>query len=136
MTARTALIVSCDRNLTRAVSQTLQDLGLRVETAYDYPTAMGLIDDRLPALICLDFAVPSPCQLGLCEMLETDAAARDVPVLGFADAWDAATIARTGGLCVYHLKRSPEMAARLRPFVEELIDLGAPVTTPGYTPGS
>jgi CheY-like chemotaxis protein len=65
------LIVDDDVDTCRNLADILSDLGYPVETAFDGPTALGLIRDRPPRIALLDYRMPGMDGLTLCRAIRT-----------------------------------------------------------------
>jgi len=135
MTSGTILIADDDRELVDALATRCRQLGLKVVLAYDATTALTLIRQRRPDLICLDVSMPSGSGLGVCEMLANDEELCSVPVIMLTGSFDDETIRRCHSMSAHYVLKSCDVWRRLQPVVSNLLGIQAPGANTPETPG-
>ena len=94
------LVVEDDAPTRSLVLQSLQGIGMTIRTAADGPSAMGAIDDRLPAAVVLDLMLPHVDGFGVLEHLRAQPGGDTVPVVIYTakDLTDEERAALAGGM--------------------------------------
>lgn len=122
MRKKVVLICDRDRATVRSLSAEFQLAGLNVETAFDLESAVVLMDQRLPDLLCVDLELSSPEGLSVFQMLSTDQLAARIPGIALVRRIDESVVERTGGMCVYPVAREGQPSRWVDCLVEELLD--------------
>lgn len=120
---KTILLVDDDANLIDSLKLRCSALGLNVKTAHNALTAVKLIDETKPDLVCLDVHMPTGNGLAICEAMNTDPATASIPVIIMTSDHRTATIKKCGDLCAYYIRKSGDLWRRMEPVIEELIDI-------------
>ncbi|MBN2474380.1 MAG: response regulator [Pirellulales bacterium] len=123
MTSKTILIADDDRDLVEVLKMRCCRLGTRVVTAYDSMTALTLIHQERPDLVCLDVGMPAGDGLSVCEMLHADKELSSTAVIMLTGRADEQTIRRCHEMCVYYVLKSSNVWNRLEPIIRELLGL-------------
>ncbi|MCA9179234.1 MAG: response regulator [Planctomycetales bacterium] len=123
--SKTILIVDEDRELVQQLSACCKEMGMIVKRAHTAFDAMAIMDERLPDLVCLDVHMPTGADLSICQMMTTDDEAARIPVIVMTERKSRETVELAADMCAYFVRKSPTLAQRLEPLVEELVDLQA-----------
>jgi len=75
------LVVDDNEDSARTLGCLVESMGHDVEIAFDGPSAMDLVRDRVPDLILLDVGLPGMSGLELYDRLHRDERLRSVPVM-------------------------------------------------------
>ena len=122
------LIADDDEHLVAVLTRRCESMGLSVVRAYDARQALQTVLQCPPDLICIDVNMPAGDGLSVCEVLSRDEDASKIPVIVLTGRDDVHTKRRCDELCAYYLRKCPNMWFRVRPVIEELIDVSS-VTT-------
>jgi CheY-like chemotaxis protein len=125
----TILIADDDHDLVRALETRCRALRLNVLTAHDSLTAINLIHQHRPALVCLDVNMPGGNGLGVCEMLNTDEQFATMPVIIMTGDTKQETIRRCYYLCAFYVEKGADIWGRIEPLLRELLALPKPTPT-------
>ena len=117
------LLVDDDADLVESLAIRCRALGLNVKTAHNALTAVNIMDDRLPDLVCLDVNMPTGNGLAICETMAGDPITAKIPVVIMTACCKPETIKRCGDLCVYYIHKAGNLWGRLEPVIYELIDV-------------
>jgi DNA-binding response OmpR family regulator len=131
--AKSLLIADDDQDLVGVLSIRCRLLGLKVLTAFDAFTALSLVRSQVPDLVCLDVGMPGGNGLSVCEMITSDPAFRDIPVIMLTGRSDPKTICRCHSMCAYYIEKSTDTWERLEPLIRELLELPSTVSTESGT---
>ncbi len=123
MKTRKVVIADDDRDLVRALELRCLHLGLEVCTAHDAMTALNLIHQHHPDLVCLDVNMPAGNGLSVCEMIQADEALASTAVVMLTGQSDEDTIRRCHSMCAYYVQKSDNVWERLEPIICELLEL-------------
>ena len=123
MTTKTILIADDDSDLADVLAMRCRQLGLRALVAYDGLTALTLVDEQSPDLVCLDVNMPLGSGLGVCEMLQPDEALASIPVVVLTGRSDEETIRRCQSMGAYYVLKSRDVWQRVEPILRELLDI-------------
>ncbi len=75
------LVVEDEPSLQKAVRNHLTRRGFGVETAHDSESAIKLLTESVPDLVCLDLHLPRESGYEVCEMIRNDLKLKDVPIV-------------------------------------------------------
>ena len=134
MSSKRVLIADDDRDLVRVLQMRCHQLGVDVIVAYDAMTALTLIHEKRPDLVCLDVSMPAGNGLSVCEMLCNDPELSSTAVVMLTGSADAETIRRCHEMCAYYVLKSSDVWQRLEPIVCELLQIQLPQHKPASTP--
>lgn len=123
---KTIVIADDDEDLVQALQRRCEARGLRVRSAFDALSALNLIHEARPDLICLDVHMPGGNGLSVLEMLTTDQDLYDVPIIMMTGAASAETIRRCHRHCAYYVEKCTDLWPRIEPIVRELADDSVP----------
>ena len=123
MKSKTILIADDDRDLVQVLKLRCTQLGLNVVGAHDAMTALALVHQERPDLICLDVNMPSGNGLSVCEMLAADDRLSSIPVIMLTGRADEETIRRCHAMCAYYVLKSGDIWNRVEPILHELLEL-------------
>ncbi|NQU25555.1 MAG: response regulator [Candidatus Nealsonbacteria bacterium] len=126
MTTKTILIADDDYELVEVLAMRCRQLGLNVLPAYDGISALRIIDEKMPDLICLDVNMPLGNGLGVCEMMAPDKQLASIPVIVLTGRSDDQTISQCRSMGAHYLHKSFDVWGLLRPMLYELLNLGNP----------
>ncbi len=126
MTTKTILIADDDHELVEAIALRCRQLGLNVLLAHDGLSALEMVDEKMPDLICLDVNMPLGDGLGVCEMMAPDKLLASIPVIVLTGRSDDETVRRCRSMGAHYLCKSHDVWGLLRPMLYELLDLGHP----------
>ena len=126
MAPKKILIADDDRDLVRVLRMRCRHLGVDVITAYDAMTALTLIHQQRPDLVCLDISMPAGSGLSVCEMLSNDEELSSTAVIILTGRDDDEIIRRCHDLCAYYVLKSSDIWQRMEPIVCELLQLQPP----------
>ncbi len=128
MTKKTILIADDQRELVRAIQLRCRHLGLETLVAHDAMTALTLINEHRPDLVCLDVNMPAGNGLSVCEMLAGDEQLASIPVIILTGRADDETIRRCHSMCAYYVLKSSDVWQRIEPLLHELLGIEPPET--------
>ena len=134
--AKTVLIADDDYELVEVLAMRCRQLGLNVLTAYDGMSALAMIDEKMPDLICLDVNMPLGDGLGVCEMMAPDQLLAAIPVIVLTGRSDHETVRRCRSLGAHYLHKSHDVWPMLRPLLHEFLELGHPEPVDPETRGA
>ena len=117
------LLVDDDLELLRTLEVHCRKIGLEVDTARNAVTAVKLLEQKKPDLICLDMNVPGGNGLKLCEMVLASPDDVTCPVIILTSQQEQTTPRRGGDMCVYCVQKRPNVWKYLEPVIYELIDI-------------
>ena len=81
-TKQVVLVVEDDPNLRRLIARHLDKMGFATAEVDDGEACLAWLDTHpVPALICLDLALPSMSGFRVCEQVRSSSTTREVPVL-------------------------------------------------------
>ncbi len=123
LTSKRVLIADDDRALVEILTRRCEQIGLRVTQAFDARSALLSVLEDPPDLVCLDIEMPAGDGLSVCEVLSKDDSASQIPTIILTGRADPETRRRCEELHAYYLRKCPNMWCRVRPVIEELIDL-------------
>ncbi|HYW79936.1 MAG TPA: response regulator [Thermoguttaceae bacterium] len=123
MSPKKILIADDDRDLVRVLQMRCRQLGVDVITAHDAMTALTLIHEQRPDLVCLDISMPAGSGLSVCEMLSSDENLSSTAVIMLTGSNDEETIRRCHELCAYYVLKSSDVWQRMEPIVCELLEI-------------
>ncbi len=126
-TKKTILLVDDDADLIDSLGLRCRSIGLNVKTAHNALTAVRLMDNCLPHLVCLDVNMPTGNGIAICEAMASDPLTAEIPVIIMTACCSPETIRKCGDLCAYYIHKSGDLWRRLEPVIYELIDI-EPVT--------
>ena len=126
MITKTILIADDDYELVEVLAMRCRQLGLNVLSAYDGMSALAMIDEKMPDLICLDVNMPLGDGLGVCEMMAPDKLLASIPVIVLTGRSDDETVRRCQSMGAHYLHKSHDVWPLLRPLLYELLELGHP----------
>lgn len=126
MKTKTILIVDDDPQFVSAIAKRCQRIGLKVQYAHNALTALEIMEERLPDLVCLDVEMPTGNGLSICEMMASDITARKIPVIVLTGRRDPETVLRCRDLFAYYVHKSGSVWPRLEAVIYELIDIEPP----------
>lgn len=126
MSPKKILIADDDRDLVRVLQMRCRQLGVDVITAHDAMTALTLIHEQRPDLVCLDISMPAGNGLSVCEMLSNDENLSSTAVIILTGRADDETVRRCHDLCAYYVLKSTDVWLRMEPLVCELLQLQPP----------
>ncbi len=121
MTEKNLVIADDDHDLVHAIRMRCENLGLRVHTAFDAMTALTVIHDHQPDLICLDVNMPRGNGLSVLEMLANDRGLCHTPVIILTGESDHDIIRRCHSLCAYYVEKCRDVWPRIEPILRELL---------------
>ena len=121
MATKTILIADDDSDLADVLAMRCRLLGLRVFVAYDGLTALALIDEQSPDLVCLDVNMPFGGGLDVCEMLASDEALASIPVVMLTGRSDEETIGRCRSMGAHYVLKSRDAWHRIEPLIQRLL---------------
>jgi DNA-binding response OmpR family regulator len=131
MRRKRILIADDDSSLVQVLTLRCEMLGLEVLTAYDAFSALKLIQDRVPDLVCVDVNMPCGNGLSVCEMMAGDDQLRSIPVLILTGRTDEETVIRCHHLCAFYVLKSPGIWADMQTLIRELLKLDEAPCSPG-----
>ncbi|MBN1590032.1 MAG: response regulator [Pirellulales bacterium] len=126
MIAKTILIADDDSDLADVLAVRCRQLGLKVLVAYDGLSALTLIDQQSPDLVCLDVNMPCGSGMDICKMLALDQALASIPVIMLTGRSDEDTICGCRSMGAHYLRKSTAMWDLLEPLVRRLLGLSPP----------
>jgi len=126
MSSKKILIADDDRDLVRVLQMRCRQLGVDVITAHDAMTALTLIHEQRPDLVCLDVSMPAGSGLSVCEMLASDEDLASTAVIMLTGRADEETIRRCHDLCAYYVLKSSDVWQRMEPIICELLKIQPP----------
>jgi DNA-binding response OmpR family regulator len=135
---RLVLVVEDDPDTRELVSDHLRDEGFEVCMASDGETAMQMIRQRAPDVLCLDLNLPRISGYDVCEQIRADPAISGISILitSARNALDVRVFSLEAGADAYLIK--PFGLEQLAHEIEKLVELRAPsvaVPTPLPRPG-
>ena len=80
-TSKRVLIADDDRALVEVLTRRCEQLGLSVTQAFDARSALLLVLEDPPDLVCLDIEMPAGDGLSICEVLSKDDSASQIPTI-------------------------------------------------------
>lgn len=83
--AKKILVVDDERAIVRLIQARLEREGYEIITAYDRVEALEKVASEKPDLICLDDKMPRMDGFKVMEVLQSDPAKKDIPVIMVAD---------------------------------------------------
>ena len=127
---RLILVVEDEPDIRSLVAEHLIDAGFDVCLASDGETALQLVRERRPGLVCLDLNLPRISGYDVCEQIRTDPAANDIAILmtSARNSLDIKVFSLEAGADAYLAK--PYALHRLTNEIEELFELRASAATP------
>ena len=120
---KTILLVDDDADLVDSLGLRCRSIGLNVKTAHNALTAVQLMDDSLPHLVCLDVNMPTGNGLAICEAMISDPVTAKIPVIIMTACCSPETIKKCGDLCAYYIRKSGDLWKQMEPVIYELIDI-------------
>jgi DNA-binding response OmpR family regulator len=133
MNRKRILLVDDDLELLRVLEVHCRKIGLDVYTARNAVTAVTLLEEKKPDLICLDMNVPGGNGLKLCEMMLASPDDVTCPVIILTGRADGAAKRLRAEMCVYYVQKRPHMWRYLEPVIYELIDIRPVARRPNAT---
>ena len=127
---RLILVVEDEPEIRSLVAEHLIAAGYDVCLASDGETALRLVRERHPGLVCLDLNLPRISGYDVCEQIRTDPAANDIAILmtSARNSLDIKVFSLEAGADAYLVKPYP--LQRLTDEIEELFELRASNATP------
>jgi len=123
MTSKTILIADDDSDLVDALAMRCRQLGLSVFVAYDGLTALTLLNQQSPDLVCLDVNMPGGSGMAVCEMLASDPNHAEIPVIIYTGRSDDQTKTRCKQLGAHYVLKTRDAWPRLTHLVCTLLDI-------------
>jgi CheY-like chemotaxis protein len=123
------LIADDDKDLVNVLAERCKQLGLSVVTAHRGLTAFYAVNEHHPDIICMDVHMPAGNGLSICEMLSDDPIAKTIPMIMLTGSSEPQVIRQCHNLCVYYVQKSPDVWQRIKPLLEELLNLGTEAET-------
>jgi DNA-binding response OmpR family regulator len=122
---RRVLVVEDDPDTRELVSDHLRDEGFDVCIASDGETAMQMIRERLPEVVCLDLNLPRISGYDVCEQIRSDASISGVSILitSARNSLDVRVFSLEAGADAYLIK--PFGLKHLTHEIEQLFELRA-----------
>lgn len=127
---RLILVVEDEPDIRSLVAEHLIAAGYDVCLASDGETAMQLVRERHPGLVCLDLNLPRISGYDVCEQIRTDAAGSDIAILmtSARNSLDIKVFSLEAGADAFLAK--PYALKRLTDEIEELFELRVSAATP------
>ena len=126
MATKTILIADDDSDLADVLTMRCRELGMRALVAYDGLTALTLLDEQSPDLVCLDVNMPYGSGLGVCEMLAPDEALASIPVIVLTGRSDEETIRRCQSMGAHYVLKSRDVWQQIEPLIHALLHFRPP----------
>jgi CheY-like chemotaxis protein len=117
------LIADDDRDLAQALALRCRGLGVEVQMAHDARTALNMLFDAPPDVVCLDVNMPCGNGLCVCEMLAADGQFTALPVIILTGDSNPEVVRRCHMLCAYYVPKCADLWSRVGPLLAELLDL-------------
>ena len=89
---KSILLVDDDTDFLNILSRRCESIGLEVRTAKNLLTAMVLVDDQVPDLLCIDVEMPSGNGLSFCKMLMENPETAGISIMVVTGRRDAETL--------------------------------------------
>jgi DNA-binding response OmpR family regulator len=127
---RLILVVEDEPDIRSLVAEQLIAAGYDVCLASDGETALQLVRERRPGLVCLDLNLPRISGYDVCEQIRMDPAANDIAILmtSARNSLDIKAFSLEAGADAYLAKPYP--LQRLTAEIDELFELRASNATP------
>ena len=132
MTPKKILIADDNRELTRVLALRCEQLGVTSIVAHDALTALTLIHQERPDVVCLDVHMPAGNGLSVSEMLSSDASVSSIPVIILTGRTDEECIRRCHSMCAYYVPKSHDVWQRIGPLICELLEIEPMPATPTH----
>ena len=126
MLNKTILLIDDERDFADAMSLHCNHVGLQARIACNALTAINYLTEQTPDLVCLDVNMPTGNGLDICEFLKSRQSSWNIPVIILTGAKDSKTILRCQELNAYYMQKSPDLWKRMRPVIEELLNVSLP----------
>jgi DNA-binding response OmpR family regulator len=126
MLNKTILFIDDERDFAEGLSLHCRHVGLQAQTAGNALTAINYLTEQTPDIVCLDVNMPTGNGLDICEFLKSKQSFSNVPVIILTGAKDNKTILRCKELNAYYMQKSPDLWKRMRPVIEELLNVSLP----------
>jgi len=119
---RCVLLVEDDPSLRGPLCRYLTELSFDVVTAIDLPSAQKQLQERKPALVCLDLTLPRGSGYELCEHVRADKRVAHVPILVMSDRGTPEVMAHAEHVGANAFLRKPFTRERFEKYVVALLD--------------
>lgn len=126
MKRKSILIVDRDLKLLEQLTASGREIGLQVYTAQDAVTAVSLLECHQPDLMCVEAHVPGGGGMTFCEMVLASPDDVACPVIILVDEGQRIRRARHDEMCVYYLRKRPDVWQYLEPVIHELVVFDPP----------
>lgn len=121
-TKKTIVIADDDAELVQALQCRCESRGWRVQPAFDALSALNLVYETHPDLICLDVNMPCGNGLSVLEMILGEKKLFRTPVIIMTGDANEETVRRCHRYCAYYVEKCADVWSRLEPLVRELTD--------------
>src|SRR5688572_11822848 len=117
---RLVLVVEDEPDVRSMVAEHLTKAGFDVCLATDGETALQMIREQLPALVCLDLNLPGMSGYDVCEQIRADPATKDISILitSARNSFDVRVFSLEAGADAYLIK--PYGMKQLKDEIERL----------------
>lgn len=127
---RSILLVDRNAKLLKELADRCQAIGLDVLTAKDASSAVRLLEQHAPDLVCLDDQTPGDEGLSFCEMVVGSPDDVPCPVIVLLGRERPTAAMRSSEMCVYYLHKRPNLWRYLEPVIYELVDIQPAARSP------
>ncbi len=121
-TKRIAVLVEDLPSLRETVARYLRTIGLRVEEASDYHSAVKVLATCMPHLICLDVTLPRESGFELCEHIRGDSRLAWVPILVMSERASPEDMAYAEQVGANAYLKKPFTRVKFEKYVSALLD--------------
>ncbi len=126
---RVVVLVEDHPTQREAIRRCLVEKNFDVHLATDYHSALKLLEDCVPDLLCLDMTLPRESGLELCEHIRSDQRLRSVPVLMISDRFSPEDMANAEEAGANAFLKKPFTRDKLLRYIVVLLD-GPHASTP------
>ncbi len=121
------LLVDDEKAVVQALAKRCQTLGVSVREAQSAVAAMSIInqENEAPDLMLLDYNMPGADGLALCDMVRTDQALKDVPVILLTGHDDDELRRRCKQAGAHYVRKDVDAWKNLQPLIRRLLGLAA-----------
>lgn len=120
MTNTRILIADDDDALLHSLALRCTHMGFRVSRAHDAMTALAMIDQSPPDLVCLDVEMPPGNGLSVAEMMADDDRLNTIPVVILTGKTDPQTQWRSEDVGAHFVRKDSQMWEHLEPLLRKL----------------
>ena len=119
---RVVVLVEDHPTQREAIRRCLAEKNFQVQLATDYHSAIKVLADCIPDLLCLDMTLPRESGLELCEYIRTDTRLQFVPILVISDRSSPEDMANAEDAGANAFLKKPFTRDKLLKYVGVLLD--------------